>query len=69
MKQLIKTSWLILLLRASLIVPVIARDHPNILLIVSDDQGYNDLELLGNGIITPNRDRLAREGIRDTAPF
>ncbi|MEX2579996.1 MAG: sulfatase-like hydrolase/transferase [Verrucomicrobiales bacterium] len=43
-----------------------AADKPNILLIVSDDQGYNDLGLLGNGIITPNLDRLAAEGTRLT---
>ena len=41
-------------------------DQPNILLIVSDDQGYNDLGHLGNGIITPNLDRLAKEGTRLT---
>jgi len=40
--------------------------RPNILLIVSDDQGYNDLGLHGNGIITPNLDRLAKEGTRLT---
>jgi len=39
---------------------------PNILLIVSDDQGYNDLGVLGNGIITPSLDRLATEGTRLT---
>ena len=39
---------------------------PNILLIVSDDQGYNDLGTLGNGIITPYLDRLAKEGTRLT---
>ncbi|MGB7345649.1 MAG: sulfatase-like hydrolase/transferase [Pirellulaceae bacterium] len=39
---------------------------PNILLIVSDDQGYNDLGILGNEIITPNLDRLAKEGTRLT---
>ncbi|WP_419190123.1 sulfatase-like hydrolase/transferase [Stieleria marina] len=39
---------------------------PNVLLIVSDDQGYNDLGVLGNGIITPNLDRLAKEGTRLT---
>lgn len=37
---------------------------PNIVLIVSDDQGYNDLGLLNDGIITPHLDRLAREGVR-----
>jgi arylsulfatase A-like enzyme len=43
-----------------------AADRPNILLIVSDDQGYNDLGILGNGIITPALDRLAKEGTRLT---
>ena len=43
-----------------------AGESPNILLIVSDDQGYNDLGILGNGIITPNLDRLAAEGTRLT---
>ena len=41
--------------------------RPNILLIVSDDQGYNDLGMLGNGIITPALDRLAQEGTRLTS--
>jgi len=43
-----------------------ADERPNILLIVSDDQGYNDLGSLGNGIITPALDRLASEGTRLT---
>jgi len=43
-----------------------AAGRPNILLIVSDDQGYNDLGVLGNGILTPNLDRLAAEGVRLT---
>ena len=41
-----------------------ARQPSNILLIVSDDQGYNDLGLLNPEIQTPNLDRLAREGVR-----
>ncbi len=44
-----------------------ASDRPNILLIVSDDQGYNDLGLLNEKIITPNLDRIAREGTRLTS--
>lgn len=43
-----------------------AAEKPNIVLIVSDDQGYNDLGVLGDHIITPNLDRLAREGVRLT---
>ncbi|MFK5920648.1 MAG: sulfatase-like hydrolase/transferase [Verrucomicrobiota bacterium] len=39
---------------------------PNILLIVSDDQGYADLGLLNKDILTPNLDRLAKEGVRLT---
>jgi len=39
---------------------------PNIVLIVSDDQGYNDLGLLNDELITPNLDRLAKEGLRLT---
>jgi len=41
---------------------------PNIILIVSDDQGYNDIGCFGsNEIITPNLNRLANEGIRLTS--
>ncbi|MBI2948699.1 MAG: sulfatase-like hydrolase/transferase, partial [Verrucomicrobia bacterium] len=42
--------------------------RPNILLIVSDDQGYSDLGCIGSKpILTPNLDRLAREGVRATS--
>lgn len=38
---------------------------PNIILIVSDDQGYNDVGIYGSkAIITPNLDQLAEEGVR-----
>jgi arylsulfatase A-like enzyme len=46
-------------------VPVIAADRPNILLIVSDDQGWPDLGCIGlKAIQTPHLDRLAKEGVR-----
>src|SRR5437016_3247477 len=39
--------------------------RPNILLIMTDDQGYGDLGIHGNPKIrTPNLDRLARESVR-----
>lgn len=44
-----------------------AADRPNILLIVSDDQGYHDLGAVNAEIITPSLDRLAREGTRLTS--
>ncbi len=41
---------------------------PNIILIVSDDQGYHDLGCFGSDeVITPNLDRLAAEGVRCTS--
>lgn len=46
--------------------PAASPKQPNVLLIVSDDQGYNDLGMLGNGIITPALDRLAQQGTRLT---
>jgi len=36
--------------------------RPNILLIVADDLGYNNLGVFGSDIRTPNIDRLARNG-------
>lgn len=44
------------------------RRPPNILLIVSDDQGYNDLGCYGSTEIkTPNLDNLAAQGVRLTS--
>lgn len=41
--------------------------HPNIVFILSDDQGYGDLSCLGNPILkTPNLDRLHDEAVRFT---
>jgi arylsulfatase A-like enzyme len=43
-----------------------AERPPNIVYIVSDDQGYNDLGVLDKELIAPNLDRLVREGTRFT---
>jgi len=41
--------------------------RPNILLIITDDQGYGDLACHGNPVVkTPNIDRLFAEGVRFT---
>jgi arylsulfatase A-like enzyme len=41
-----------------------AKKRPNVVLIVTDDQGYGDLGLHGNPKIkTPHLDRLARQGV------
>ena len=45
-----------------------ALSKPNVLLIVSDDQGYRDLGCFGSGEVqTPHLDRLAAGGIRLTS--
>ncbi len=45
-------------------VPAIAASKPNIILIFTDDQGYNDLGCFGSEMIkTPHLDRMAEEGL------
>ena len=44
-----------------------ADTRPNVLIIITDDQGHGDLGVHGNPVIrTPNLDRLARDGVRLT---
>src|SRR5271165_3749613 len=45
--------------------PTAPSRRPNVILIITDDQGYGDLGVHGNPrICTPNLDRLARESVR-----
>ena len=53
----------------ALIAPLFAaaQSRPNVLLIVSDDQGWPDIGIMGlKDIQTPNLDRIAKEGVRGT---
>ena len=51
-----------------LALPLLAPARPNIVLIVSDDQGYGDLAVQGaTDVETPNLDAIARSGVRFTA--
>lgn len=46
----------------------VGNQSPNIILIVSDDQGYNDLGVYGaKDIRTPNLDKLADDGVKFTS--
>jgi len=54
--------------------PPAARRKPNIVLIVADDLGYNDVTLNGGGVAdgavpTPNIDSIAREGVNFTQGY
>ncbi|MEM1355416.1 MAG: arylsulfatase [Planctomycetota bacterium] len=47
--------------------PALAADRPNIILIITDDQGYGDVGAHGNNILkTPNLDALHAESVRLT---
>jgi len=49
----------------SLILPLCAAEKPNIVFIITDDQGYGDISAHGNPILkTPNFDRLRSESFR-----
>ncbi|MFN0119482.1 MAG: arylsulfatase [Blastocatellia bacterium] len=58
-----KTILFFLLSYLALVVQAQAQTRPNILLIMTDDQGYGDFSLHGNQYVkTPVLDRFAREG-------
>ncbi|SKB50167.1 sulfatase-like hydrolase/transferase [Sphingopyxis flava] len=55
-------------------VPAEAIQPPNIILIVADDLGWNDISLHGGGVAggrveTPNIDAIAREGVEFTTAY
>ncbi len=74
MKRLPAAPLLAATLLAALLLPALptpapaaSPDRPNVLLVVSDDQGWPDLGCIGTKPVrTPNLDRLAAEGARAT---
>lgn len=59
--------WFPLLLALLLALPALAKDRPNLVVVLCDDLGYGDLQCYGHPHIqTPNLDQLASEGIRLT---
>jgi len=58
---------LLCLLFVVLALPAFAADRPNVIFIITDDQGYGDVGAHGNTILkTPNLDKLYGESIRLT---
>jgi arylsulfatase A-like enzyme len=43
-----------------------APKRPNFLVIVADDLGFSDLSCFGGKILTPNMDKLAKNGLQFT---
>lgn len=63
MKRIITILTTVILFAAAQ-APLIAGTHPNIVFILSDDQGWNDIGYHNPEIKTPTLDRLAAEGVR-----
>ncbi|CAK2175235.1 arylsulfatase [Vibrio crassostreae] len=59
-----------LVLSATMSMPVLASQSPNILFILTDDLGFNQIGAYGDTPIkTPNLDKLAKNGIRFTQAY
>ena len=62
-----KVKFFILMLGLLFVQTLSANKKPNIIFIMVDDMGYHDLGCYGSKtILTPNLDKLAKEGIRFT---
>jgi len=62
-----KNQFALLVLLCGLLSVVFAQGEekrPNIVIILADDLGYNDLGYRGGQVKTPNIDKLAAEGVR-----
>ena len=44
-------------------------EPPNIVILLVDDMGYSDIGCYGGEVLTPNIDRLARDGLRFTSMY
>ena len=62
-----KKILLPLLLALAFVNPLLAAKRPNVVLVITDDQGYGDLSCLGNPILkTPHLDKLHADSVRLT---
>jgi arylsulfatase A-like enzyme len=67
MKILLTTLFVSAAIAAHAADPSAAAGKPNVIIVLTDDQGYGDLSCTGNPILkTPNMDRLSREGVQFT---
>src|SRR4051794_25136048 len=67
MRTILSLTIMIALAPATLAADPLAGKKPNIVFVLTDDQGYGDISAHGNPILkTPNMDRLHAEGVRFT---
>lgn len=60
----------ICLLCVWMVLPTVSAEKPNIIVIMADDLGYNDLGCYGcQDILTPHIDKLAEDGVRFTSGY
>ena len=63
----LRTCLLTLSVQIFGVAAAVAGTHPNVIVVMTDDQGYGDLSFHGNPVIrTPNLDALARQSVRLT---
>ena len=65
MPNLSRREWLSTLASAPLLTSAAQARRPNIVFVLTDDQGYGDIAALGNPVVkTPNLDRLHGQSVR-----
>ena len=57
-------SYMSTFLLLFLVIPCTASSQPNIVFIIADDYGWNDIGYHGSEIHTPNLDKLAGNGVK-----
>ena len=64
---MLRTTLALVLLALALQHGLLAADKPNVVIVITDDQGYGDLSCHGNPVLkTPEIDRLYAESVRLT---
>ena len=59
-----RSFWIVAALLLVSVVFIAQSDRPNVVLILADDLGYNDISLHGNTRVrTPNIDAIGKEGV------
>ena len=66
LRKWLKTGFSVAI-QTSLFATVASADAPNVILVITDDQGYGDLSCHGNPILkTPHLDKLHADSVRLT---